>query len=308
MNKKNHLIGILGVIQTPFDNDGQIDRISHTRLIEDALEAGADGFLVPAIASENAFLTFEEKVGLAAHTHEVIQNRVPIIWGAGSPDPHEILKVAEAAVESGADGLLVAVPPDLYADQASIPIFFERLSKGTPVPLMIQDWEPGGSGMKLETILQLVERVPTFRFLKIETLPAGPKYTQVLKATNGNLQVSGGWAVPQMIEALDRGVHAMIPECSMIRVYKAIDRLHRSGDRPAAREIIDQLLPILAFTNQDLDTSIRFFKRLLVRKGIFSTANTRLKSPDFDAHSVSIAEELIDRYLSLEEIVGKRLS
>jgi len=30
-------------------------------------------------------------------------------------------------------------------------------------------------------------------------------------ATEGRLNVSGGWAVPQLMEALDRGVHAVMP-------------------------------------------------------------------------------------------------
>lgn len=300
MDKAIGPIGILGVLQTPFFEDVTIDFSSHARLIEDALDAGVDGFLVPAIASENAFLEFEEKIALAGHAQDIVQQRVPIIWGAGSADPEECLAVGSAASEAGGDGLLVAVPTALYSTPEEIVEFFRNLSQRLAIPLMIQDWEPGGAGMSVETILKLREQVPTFRFLKVETLPAGPKYTKVLEATGGRLHVSGGWAVPQMIEALDRGVHAMIPECSMIRVYKAIDRLHRSGNREKARELFDQMVPILAFTNQELETSIRFFKRLLVRKGIFETSNTRLKSPDFDVHSGRIAAELVDRYLGLE--------
>lgn len=301
MEKAIGPIGILGVIQTPFHEDGTIDFPSHARLIEDALDAGVDGFLVPAIASENAYLEFEEKLALAGHAQDIVQQRVPIIWGAGSADPEECAAVGSAASEAGGDGLLVAVPPVLYPTPDRIVEFFRDLSLKIPIPLMIQDWEPGGTGMSIDTILELRASVPTFRFLKVETLPAGPKYTKVLEATGGRLHVSGGWAVPQMIEALDRGVHAMIPECSMIRVYKAIDRLHRSGDREKARELFDQMVPILAFTNQELDASIRFFKRLLVRKGIFETSHTRLKSPDFDDHSERIAAELVARYFLLEK-------
>ncbi|MCA9448188.1 MAG: dihydrodipicolinate synthase family protein [Candidatus Omnitrophica bacterium] len=303
MMQPRTLVGILGVLQTPFQSSGNIDLISHTRLIEDAIEGGGDGFLVPAIASENAYLSYDEKVALAKNAQEVVQNRIPVIWGAGSSDIEECVRVGTAAVESGADGLLVAVPPELYGEPATIVEFFKTLSRQTPIPLMIQDWAPNSPGMELATILELIEKVPTFRFLKIETLPAGPKYTQVLEATAGTLHVSGGWAVPQMIEALDRGVHAMIPECSMIRVYKAIDRFHRSGERETARSLFERLLPILTFSNQNLDTSIRFFKKLLVHKGIFATAKTRLESPEFDAYSEEIASELVDRYLSLENDV-----
>lgn len=37
------------------------------------------------------------------------------------------------------------------------------------------------------------------------------RYTDALVATRGKLHVAGGWAVTQMIEALDRGVACMLP-------------------------------------------------------------------------------------------------
>ena len=169
---------------------------------------------------------------------------------------------------------------------------------------MIQDWDPGGQGMRIEVILELFEKIETFRYCKIETIPAGPKYTAVLEATGGRLHVSGGWAVTQMIEALDRGVHAMIPECGMIRIYRRIDRLYRGGNRKKAQDLFNRLVPVLAFTNQQLDVSIRFFKKLLRRKGIFRTETCRLQSPPFDAPMEKIAEELVDRVLDIENAVS----
>jgi 4-hydroxy-tetrahydrodipicolinate synthase len=292
--------GIIGVVQTPFDEANRIDYESLDRLVHHALEAGVDGFLAPAIASENAWLSYAEKLAFATCVQHLAADKVPVIWGSGSYDPKECLRVAQQAEQAGAGGLLVAVPPDLYDQQERILPHFQQISSKTKIPLMIQDWRPAGPGMSLETILSLYERVESFRFLKIETVPAGPKYTQVLIATKGNLHVSGGWAVQQMIEALDRGVHAMIPECSMIAIYKRINTLHRGGNRPAARQLFNRLIPVLCFTNQQLDVSIRFFKRLLVRKGIFRTPRVRLTSPEFDTHSERISEELIDLVLTLE--------
>ena len=293
-------IGILGVVQTPFTESGSVDLESLDRLVEDALEAGVDGFLVPAVASENASLTFDEKILVATRVQRIASARVPVVWGTGSFDPNLCVRIAEIAKEAGATACLVAISPELYREQSRIVPFFTDLSSRVDVPLMIQDWDPAGSGMKIDVILDLFEKVESFRYLKVETLPAGPKYTAVLEATGGRLHVSGGWAVQQTIEALDRGVHAMIPECSMIRIYKAIDRSYRSGNRERAKEIFNRLLPVLCFTNQQLDVSIRFFKRLLRRKGIFSTSITRLASPEFDRYSERIANELIEHVLQLE--------
>jgi 4-hydroxy-tetrahydrodipicolinate synthase len=296
-------LGILGVVQTPFTADSAIDLTSLDRLIDDVLAAGIDGLLVPAVASENAYLSFDEKVALASRVQAIAGADCPIFWGAGATDASAVIDLAVQAQRAGAAGCLVAVPPALYTDQRQIAPYFAQIASQVSVPLMVQDLQFNGPGMALETIVTLCAEVASVRYLKIETAPAGPKYSAVLEATGGRIHVSGGWAVPQMIEALDRGVHAMIPECSMARIYKAIDRLHRCGERDAARALFNHLSPVLAFANQQLDISIRFFKRLLVRKGLFAGAHCRLPGPDFDRYQERIAAELIDTVLSLESTV-----
>jgi dihydrodipicolinate synthase/N-acetylneuraminate lyase len=84
-----------------------------------------------------------------------------------------------------------------------------------------------------------------------------------------------------------------------VRVYAAICRMYRVGNRAGALNLFRQLLPVLAFTNQEIGTSIAFFKRLLVRRGIF--ANERMRHPGFawDVHNTRIADELIELYLKL---------
>jgi dihydrodipicolinate synthase/N-acetylneuraminate lyase len=77
-------------------------------------------------------------------------------------------------------------------------------------------------------------------------------------------------------------------------------RRHLAGDRPGAQRLFRRLLPVLAFTNQDVATSVAFFKRLLVRKGIFATGAMRMPGFSWDPHNRRIADELVDHYLRLE--------
>lgn len=149
----------------------------------------------------------------------------------------------------------------------------------------------------------MTDAFPNLVGLKIETVPAGPKYTVVRDALGPEFFIAGGWAVTQMIEALDRGVDAMIPDSSMIRVYRAILREHSAGQRDAARNVFHRLLPILAFTNQEIATSVAFFKRLLVRKGIFACDAVRMPGFSRDRYNECIAGELIEHYLTLEREV-----
>ena len=134
----------------------------------------------------------------------------------------------------------------------------------------------------------------------MESVPAGPKYTQVREACGEGFHISGGWAIAQMIEAMDRGVDALIPEASMTAVYSTIWELHHAGRREEAVRLFRQLLPVVAFTNQEIRLCIAFFKRLLVRKGIFTSETMRLPGFAWDGHSRRIADELIAHFLELE--------
>lgn len=300
MTKNLSIRGIVSVLQTPFHDNGQIDEPSLARLIDDAIAAGVDGFLVPVVASEVAFLSSEERLRIVEFVARETQQRVPIIVGASADEPEECARLAAQAEEISAAACLVAVPDRLYADPPAILSFFEEFAACCQLPLVIQDLQFGGPGMDLATIFQLRDALPNLVGLKIETVPAGPKYTAVRAAMGPDVFIAGGWAVAQMIEALDRGVDAMMPESAMIRVYKAIDRAYRQGDRDTARNIFERLLPVLAFTNQELLTSIAFFKRLLVRKGIFAGEQMRAGEFAWDQFNNRIADDLIKHYLRLE--------
>jgi 4-hydroxy-tetrahydrodipicolinate synthase len=178
------------------------------------------------------------------------------------------------------------------------------VAAGVDLPLVIQDLEWSGPGLSIGTIRELAGRIPSLIGIKVETVPAGPKYTQVREALGPGVWIAGGWAAPQMIEALDRGVDAMIPECSMVRVYARVFELHRSGARDEAVRLFRGLLPVLAFANQEIRTSIAFFKRLLVRKGLFAGETMRGEAFEWDEYNTRVAEELLQHYLELERSCG----
>jgi dihydrodipicolinate synthase/N-acetylneuraminate lyase len=99
-----------------------------------------------------------------------------------------------------------------------------------------------------------------------------------------------------MIEALDRGVHTLMPT-GMHSLYTRIVRLYTGGDRAGAQSLFYRLLPVLAFSNQHLDISVHFFKRLLHQQGIYSTDRVRAPILAFDAVHARIADDLI-RYVT----------
>ena len=292
--------GIISVLQTPFKPSGEVDHDSLCRLIEDAIRCGVAGFLAPAVASEVGYLSPDERERIVRIIGETIDGRVRFIVGASSDDGAVCRRFAALAASVNADAYLVAVPAKLYARPTEIIPFFSPIAASSDVPLLIQDLEWNGPGLDLDAIADLKHALPTLIGLKIETVPSGPKYTAVRDAFGPDFFIAGGWAVQQWIEALDRGIDAMIPESAMVGVYAAILNHYQAGRRDTALTLFRRLLPVLAFTNQEIATSIAFFKRLLVRRGVF--AHETMRDPGFtwDDYNTRIADELIDLYRRLE--------
>ncbi len=293
------LRGIITVFNTPFDESGDIDEESLKRNVEYAVESGVVGILFPAMASEVYRLSVRERLEASRIIMDTLNGRAAFIGGCASYERAERLEMARLMLQMGCEGILVNIP---YENECSYLGEVEDIAALDPGFLMIQDWDFRGYGIPVPLIKRLFESIEVFKCLKIEVVPAGKKYSEVIAATAGRLHISGGWAVMQMIEALDRGVHAFMPT-GMHRIYTRIFDLYSSGDREGAKELFYRVLPVLAFSNQHLDISIHFFKRLLHRQGIYSTAIVREPLLPFDGVHEKIAIELMEYAVKLEAAI-----
>jgi dihydrodipicolinate synthase/N-acetylneuraminate lyase len=289
MDPLRELNGVIGVINTPFNDDDTIDGASLERYVDYALEGGVCGFLALGMAAESGKLTTDEKENIVGTVLRRVDGRGPVICGVAASSQAERLRLADRFIQMGCDGIMASLP---FTDEAHYREQVFELADLDPGLLMIQDWDFDGRGIPLPVIVRLFEDVACFRSFKIEVAPAGVKYSGALEATGHRLHVAGGWAVAQMIEALDRGVHAFMSTI-MHDTYHEIFRLHRSGQREEATRRFNEALPVLAFSHQHLDISIHFNKRLMHQLGVFSTDRVREPILPFDAYHRRVADELI---------------
>jgi len=293
--------GIVSVLNTPFTKSGRVDYKSLTLHIREAKEAGVVGFLVPAKAAEVDSLNEKEKLRMLETTLIEVGGSVPVIAGAGGDNTGKSKELIRAYLSMGCRNVLVQFP---YTSEASFKEDFFRLAEEDVDMIMLQDWDANGYGLRDELICDLFEKVETFKCLKVETVPAGVKYSNILRATGGRLHVSGGWAVMQMPEGLRRGVHAFMLT-TMYRVYVRIYNEYKSGRTKEAISLFNSLLPVLAFSNQHLEISIYFFKRMMYRQGIYKTDLTRPLSATFDEVHGEMADKLIDFVSKIEKELRK---
>jgi 4-hydroxy-tetrahydrodipicolinate synthase len=295
------LKGIVTVLNTPFTQDGQLDIESLRKNTRLALKAGVHGFLVPAMASEVYKLSIPERLKMVETVLEEAGDKVPVFAGAGETELAKSKIIISEYLEIGCRQVLLQIP---YKEEMQFRDHFMELADLGADTIMLQDWDSNGYGLPDELICDLFENIPAFRCLKVETVPAGVKYSRILRLTNGRLNVSGGWAVMQMIEGMKRGVHAFMPT-GMHFIYTEIYNHYASGNLQEAEKLFKELLPVLAFSNQHLDISIHFFKRLLYSQGIYQTSYVRSPALEFDAVHESVSAKHISRVMQMEEEIKK---
>ena len=290
------LHGIVTVLNTPFTDEDKIDFQALEGNIREALDAGVAGFLAPAMASEVHRLKVDERLAMVECVLQTTEGKVPVFAGTASSSSDEAKDVLLAYLDLGCKHVLIQLP---MLNEEQFKQDFIRLAKCGPEVIMLQDWDAAGYVLPDHLIMELFEEIPSFRFLKVETSAAGTKYSRMLELSNRTLHVSGGWAVNQMLEGLLRGVHAFMPT-GMHWIYTKIFKDFHEGNQQEATALFHEILPILAFSNQHLDMSIHFFKRLLWKQGIYSSPNIRQPILPFDEIHREMADHLIQKAVDIE--------
>lgn len=296
-----HLTGIIPVVVMPFEADGRIDHGSLERLVEDYCAGGIVGMIVPAVASEVDKLSGAERLELVQRVVEVTAGRVPVVGGVIEPSAREAAGSVECLLAAGCRCILCRAPNDIAGDPEKATRYFQQVAATGVEYLVIQDLSWGDFGMDVELICALREKIPAFKCIKIEVARTGYKATVLRERTGGALQVWSGWAMPQMMEALDRGIHGFNPS-AFHRPYVSVVERYLAGDRPRAAALFEATLPYLAWSRQHIDINLHLLKRFCVRKGLFRSAHLRVPFIPWDDYHERYAGELIDRMLSWESL------
>lgn len=296
------LVGIIPSQNTPFLPDGTVDYPAIERLAEASIRSGVAAFLILAVASENRSLSVSERKRIGETFVAKVNRRVPVIIAVSAPDIATALELTRQAVAIQADAVCYQAPAGIGRDALGEHI--ARICDLGPDLFMLQDLDFNGPGLTTSGIEWLHARHPRFRAIKVETNPAGPKYTELLSAFDGALHVSGGWAVMQMIEALERGVHAFMPT-AMDNIYVTIHRAYCAGRFDEAAALFEKLLPFVAFSNQHLEVSIRFFKALRQLDGTFTTDFCRSPTVALDPFQQRTLARLAARATALDQSLAR---
>ena len=112
--------GVFVIVPTPFNDDLSLDLDGLRQIVRFCIAAGAHGVVAPANASEQPYLSDEERRLVTRTVIEEARGKVTTVAGVTAPTRMIAARLAREAQEMGADSLM-AMPPRIKASAASAP-------------------------------------------------------------------------------------------------------------------------------------------------------------------------------------------
>jgi 4-hydroxy-tetrahydrodipicolinate synthase len=242
--------GVIPACLLPFFDDLAIDEASYRRHLSDvAAVPGITAITINAHASEVASCSLEEQKRVLDLTQDEIGARLPIVNGIYAEGSLEAARLARMAQDGGASSLLVFPPGPLTLGQRPEMAIahFRRVADASDLPIIAFQYPQPGQGYPLDTLLKLIEAVPSVRAIKdwtpqvpvherhIRTLQSLPRPVNVL-STNSAFLLS---SLVLGCKGLLSGAGSVIADLQA-RLFRAVE----GNDLAEARRLNDRIWPM----------------------------------------------------------------
>lgn len=302
MSITKELFGVVPIIPTPFLENEEIDEPALRNLIEFAIAGGVQAVCLPAYASEFYKLSDEEKIQVVKIAINQAAGRIQIMAQSNSPSLQIAIKLAKVNVAAGASVISLAVPRIFNLPEASIQIYLSEFFNAVPdTPVLIQDFNPGGSSISVSLINNLRKAHPNFKYLKLEEPLCAPKFEDIIKTTEGTVGVFEGWGGLYAMELIPVGISGIMPGLGVADILQKIFTLRKKGETQKAFELFERVMPQIFFSLQNMELFHYAEKELLIARGVLKNSISRKAAYIPDASSVKYIRELNQRIVKLAE-------
>jgi 4-hydroxy-tetrahydrodipicolinate synthase len=162
--------GVIPAVLLPFNDDLSIDEKSFRAHLRDvAAVPGISAITVNAHSTEVASCSFDEQRRVLEIAQDEVGARVPIVNGVWADGSLEAARIARMAEAGGASALLVFPPAPFTLGQspAMAITHFKHIADATDLPIIAFQYPLStGQGYPRDTLLRLVDEVPTIRAIK----------------------------------------------------------------------------------------------------------------------------------------------
>lgn len=299
--------GIVPIIPTPFSPDESINETDLRRVVNFVGEHGSAGMCTPAYGSEFYKLSESERDRVVGIVIEANAGRVPVIAQANHGSAAVAAANARRYERAGADMVSIAVPRTFGLTDADVLRYLGRVAEAITIPLLVQDFNPGGPTIGPADIFQLYRQHPNFKYAKLEEPLMADKVVAIRDRVGDNIGILEGWGGMYMLELIPLGICGVMPGVPLLEPLAQVYRLRKSGQAKTAMDLMGRLLPFINFTLQNFEVFLHTEKRLLVKRGLFESAAVRDATYTLSAPNSDYVDLLCDHMLGvIEESKGAR--
>jgi len=242
----SNLISLLSgtgvALVTPFNSNMDIDEPALARVIEHVISGGVEYIVTLGTTGETPTLSREEKVRIARFTIDVVNNRVPVVIGAGGSDTREVIREIEKLPTEHAAAILSASPYYSKPSQEGIFQHYKTIAAASPKPVILYN-VPGRTARNVNaaTIIRLAE-LPNIAGIK----EAGGDMAQcalILRDCPSDFLIVSGddaLAFPQIAMGM-QGVISVAAN-SFPQAFSNMVRAALDGDLKKAKKLNDSLI------------------------------------------------------------------
>src|SRR6188474_3820218 len=243
--------GVIPAVLLPFDADLAIDEASFRKHLRDVVATpGISAITLNAHSTEVASCTFDEQRRVLEIAQSEIGNRMPIVNGIWADGSLEAARLARMATEGGASALLVFPPAPFTLGQSPQMAIahFKRIADATDLPLIVFQYPLAtGQGYPKDTLLKMVEQVPSIRAIKdwAGNVPQHEMHIRILQNLPRPVNVlttHSAW----LFSSLVLGCHGLLSGSgSVIADLQAeLFRAVGANDLAEARRLNDRIYPL----------------------------------------------------------------
>jgi 4-hydroxy-tetrahydrodipicolinate synthase len=243
--------GVIPAVLLPFADDLSIDEKGFRKHLSDvAATDGLSAITVNAHSTEVASCSFDEQRRILEIAQDEVGDRLPIVNGIWADGSIEAARIARMAEQGGASALLVFPPAPFTLGQtpAMAVEHFKRIADATSLPLIVFQYPLAtGQGYSRETLLAMIEAVPTIRAIKdwagnVQQHEMQVRVLQSLKRPVNVLTTHSAWLLSSLVlgcNGLLSGSGSVIPD-----LQAALFQAVRRNDLAEARRLNDRIYPL----------------------------------------------------------------
>jgi 4-hydroxy-tetrahydrodipicolinate synthase len=237
------LEGVYTPVVTPFDDRGEIDLDTLTRVIEHQLQHGTRGIVSCGTTGEYYACTFDERVTLMTHARDVAQGAAQLLAGCNSGSTREVIRLGLVARDLGYDALLLSAPHTSLPSQRELGAHYAAVAAGVGLPIVLYNY-PARAGIEIGfDALDAIADLPEIVAIK-ESSGDFSRFLTLRRRYEGRVEVMCG-SDDQAVDYFSWGVRSWLAGTANVLPLQHVVVLETAlrGDHAQAHQLFGGLLP-----------------------------------------------------------------